>query len=104
MGWKRARQTMPAPTRNLPKILSVSRRGHRLLLYLFDDKTTLNAHVRDHAPVYLAIEAKLGDKLLLEVSAGLRDFCRLVGKLGHSRKVLSRRTLQFGVCFDVGRR
>jgi hypothetical protein len=54
-------------------ILSVLQPSGRLLLYLFNDKTTLNALVCDHSPVYLTIEAKLRDKFLLKVGTGLLD-------------------------------
>jgi hypothetical protein len=47
---------------------SVSRPSGRLLLYLFNDKTTLNPLVCDHSPVYLTIEAKLRDKFLLRLT------------------------------------
>ncbi len=71
------------------KILSVSRPSGGLLLYLFNDKTTPNALVCDHAPVYLTIEAKLGDKFLLKVGTRLLDLLKLVRELSNSGKVLS---------------
>jgi hypothetical protein len=61
----------------------------RLLLYLFDDKSTLDALVCDHSPVYLTIEAKLADKLRFKVGTGLLDLFKPVGELGSSGEVLS---------------
>jgi hypothetical protein len=69
--------------------LSVLQPSGRLFLYLFNDKTTLNALVCDHSPVYLTIEAKLRDKFLLKVGTGLLGLLKLVRELSNSGKVLS---------------
>src|SRR5690242_2684475 len=82
-------------------ILSVSRRSSQLLFYLFNDKTTPNALVGDHSPVYRTIETKLRNKFLLKVRAGLLDTLGLVRAFSNSGKVLSRCTLQFRISFDV---
>jgi hypothetical protein len=62
-------------------ILSVSRPSGGLLLYLFNDKPTLDALVCNHSPVYLTIEAKLRDKFLLKVGTSLLDLLKLIGEL-----------------------
>ena len=81
----------PTPRRTFRDvtILSVSGPNGRLLLYLFNDKTTPNALVCDHSPVYLTIEAKLRDKFLLKVGTSLLDLLKLVRELSSSGKVLS---------------
>ena len=68
--------------------LSVSRRTGKLVLYFFNDKTTLNALVCDHSPVYLTIETKLRDKFLLKLGTSLLDFL-IVREFSNSSKVLS---------------
>ena len=68
-------------------------RGNTLLLYLFNDKTTLNALVCDHSPVYLTVEATLRDKFLLKVGTSFLDLLTLFRELSNSGKVLSCRML-----------
>jgi hypothetical protein len=69
--------------------LSVSWRTGRLVLYFFNDKTTLNALVCDHSPVYLTIDTKLRDKFLLKLGTSLLDFLKLVREFSNSGKVSS---------------
>jgi hypothetical protein len=62
-------------------------RPGRLPLNFFNDKTTLNAFVGDHAPIYLTIEAKLRDKLRFKVGTSLLDLLRRVRELSGGGKV-----------------
>lgn len=58
------------------------------LLDLFNDRTTLNALVYDHLPVYVTIEGKLGDKLPFNVGTSCLNLRNAVGGLGGSGKLL----------------
>jgi len=57
-------------------------------MYLFNDKATLDVLVCDHSPVYLTIEAKLGDKLPPKLGTSHFDLFK-IRELSSSGKVLS---------------
>jgi hypothetical protein len=58
------------------------------LLDLFNDRTDLTRSFTITRPVYVTIEAKLGDKLLFNVGTSFLNLLKAVGGLGGSGRLL----------------